>query len=160
MKRLVKKCLRRLGVEEKGAIFVEALIILPVMTIFAAGIMEFGNVLWQRHQMQTGVRDAARYMARCSQTTCSEDIARAIAFVGQPSYQGSTKRIPNWPDEANQSASDALEIFFLDSEIVSPDVPRVAVRGRLNYEPSPWYGALGINLITLEYVHVQRNIGR
>jgi len=68
----------------EGALLTETLIVVPVITIFAVGILEFGNVFWQRHQVQVGVRDAARYWSRCRAAapfnTCSPEIAQNLAF--------------------------------------------------------------------------------
>ena len=83
----------------EGALLTEALIVVPVVTIFAVGILEFGNVFWQRHQVQVGVRDAARYWSRCRGTapfnTCTQDIARNLAFYGNPAGTGAP-RVPGW----------------------------------------------------------------
>ena len=149
--------------DRRGAVFVETIIVLPVITIFAAGVFEFGNVLWQRHQIQVGVRDAARYLARCpADNTCSEQVARNIAFFGKPAV-GATEvpRVPNWPTAATTDAFEtALAFVELAPDVTAPEIRRIQVTGQLSYQASPWFGALGIEALTLEYTHVQRIIGR
>ena len=134
---------------------VEAILILPVITIFTAGVLEFGNVLWQRQQLQAGVRDAARYYARCrtSFNVCSEAIARNIAFYATPSPGADTpERVPGWNDPSQ------IEIYGPTPTAV-PTTQIITVRGFNQYVPSPWFSALGVSNVTVEYVHEQRFIG-
>ena len=157
----VKQFLRPFKRDQRGAIFIEAILILPVITIFAAGVFEFGNILWQRHHMQVGVRDAARFISRSPSSgtvSCSENIARNIAFTGKPTFSGlSVPRIPGWPADS-QAVTNALE--FVDVSDPVTGVDRFAVIGRLQYEGSGWMSVLGLQTINIEYLHVQRRIGR
>lgn len=142
--------------EERGSVLTEALIILPVIVIFTAGVLEFGNVLWQRQQLQAGVRDAARYYARCRPTfnICSKDIARNIAFYGTPTpVIGTTpERVPGWSDPTELTVSDP-------QGTMDPTTTVITVTGSNVYQASPWFAAFGINEITVEYTHQQRYIG-
>ena len=51
--------------KEEGAVLAEALLAVPFVTLFAAGILEFGNIFWERMQIDAGLRDAGRYLSRC-----------------------------------------------------------------------------------------------
>jgi len=148
------KCFR----DESGAIFVETLLVIPVVTILTIGILEFGNILWQRHQVETGVRDAARYWARCRQqisgvaTSCSTTVARNIAFYGTPSpSSGQALRVPGW-----YSPED---ISFTPETLPTVASGTVVVTGSVAYEGSPLVRALPITSITLTYTHEQRYLG-
>lgn len=144
---------------EKGAVFIEALIVVPLFMIFSIGILEFGNVLWQRHQLQTGVRDAGRYWSRCtpdasgswSGGSCSLDIARNIAFYGDPAGAagGGELRIPNW--------NNAAQLTITPEHPASGD--QVIVRATLDYQGSPLFSALGIGALQIGYTHTERYIG-
>ena len=142
---------------EDGTILAEALIVIPFVTFFAVGIVEFGNVFWQRHMLEVGVRDAARYWARCRPISngaaympCSLDIARNIAFYGDPSPdEGSSLRVPNWFGE------NAISI-----EPASPtSVSIVVVKGTMVYAPSPIFGILRIGNVAITYTHQERYYG-
>ena len=81
----------------------EALLAVPFVTLFAAGILEFGNIFWERMQIDAGLRDAGRYMSRCRPTTptytssCSEVTAKLIAFYGtQSPAEGAALRVRGW----------------------------------------------------------------
>jgi Flp pilus assembly protein TadG len=168
VKRQIAHLLSRFISSTRGAILVEALIVVPVVTIFAVGLLEFGNVFWQRQQMQAGVRDAARYMSRCNlsptfQTgttpSCSLDIARNIAFYGAPSATGRFLRVPNWKD------ADDLTFFYHDratntSSAAAPTAPDsrdlVVVQGKLDYAGSPLIQMLQIEPIRITYQYMQR----
>lgn len=155
------RCKRRFG-DDNGSVLVEALLVVPVFTLFAIGVLEFGNVLWQRNQLQTGVRDAARYWSRCRPNpagswpggACSLETARNIAFYGSPDG-GGDPRIPNWTEDSQLSILPAADDL--------PGVPApedlVIVTGELVYDGSPVFRTLMIPDITIEYKHTERYIG-
>ena len=57
---LVKKLARH----DDGVVLTETLIALPVLILISLTFVEFGNMMWQRQQLQAGVEDAARYWSR------------------------------------------------------------------------------------------------
>ena len=138
---------------EAGSVFAETVIVLPVIIILSAGILEFGNILWQRHQLQTGVRDAARYWSRCPETytTCTEEIAENIAFYGTPTPDTNTPpRVPGWNDPADL--------------IIDPDSPAdpeyFTVIGRADYVASPLFNLLELESpIGFSYYYQTRYFG-
>jgi Flp pilus assembly protein TadG len=145
----------------QGAILVEALIVVPVVTIFAIGIIEFGNVFWERQQLQAGVRDAARYWARChdwsttsgaNTQTCSITTAQNIAFYGKPFPEagGSTYlRVPNWNQPEDLTITPATPVFG----------DTVVAVGVVDYANSPLFRFLNIGAIRFGYRYEQRYIG-
>ena len=146
---------------EDGTILAEALIVIPFVTFFAVGIVEFGNVFWQRHMLEVGVRDAARYWARCRPISngaaympCSLDIARNIAFYGEPSPDvGSSLRVPNWFGEDGISIEPAVPPATPTSGSI------VAVKGTMVYAPSPLFGILQVGSVAITYEHQERYYG-
>ncbi len=150
----LKNLFARLGREETGAVLAETLLVVPVLTIMTAGVMEFSNMLWQRQQMQIGVRDAVRYWSRCRPTfnPCTQAIARNIAFYGNPAGTG-TLRVPGW---------DAASELTL-TPVTPPASPNAASlvtgTGSASYVTSPMFGALNIGAITFTYTYSQRYIG-
>lgn len=160
MMRRVRHMLRRFASDREGSVLVETLIAVPVVTVLTVGVLEFGNIFWQRQLVQTGVRDAARYWSRCRPATvefaatCSVDIARNIAFYGNPAGTGAL-RLPNW------NSADDLQIVPAQDAFPSPPQPDdlVTVRGRLTHVSSPMFGLLGIDPITFTYTHSERYIG-
>ncbi|WP_406856244.1 TadE family protein [Alsobacter sp. KACC 23698] len=87
----------RIVEDERGSVAVEAALALPFVIAFAFAIFEFGGMLYAYEMVQTGVRDAARYLARVPDPTASETQARAIAVTGSPSGSGAS-RVAGWSD--------------------------------------------------------------
>jgi Flp pilus assembly protein TadG len=141
--------------EESGAVLAEALLAIPFVTLFAVGILEFGNIFWQKQQIETGLRDAARYMARCRPTTptytanCNVTTAKTIAYYGtQSPALGAKLRVPGWgPDLADITvgAADANGDFTVSTAHV--------------YQSSPLFSWLGIDVITLHSAQQERYMG-
>jgi Flp pilus assembly protein TadG len=140
----------------EAALLTETLIVVPVVTIFAVGILEFGNVFWQRHQVQVGVRDAARYWSRCRATapfnTCTQDIARNLAFFGNPAGTGAP-RVPGWTAAADLTILPATP----PSNPGAADI--VTVTGSLTYTGSPLMRLIDLEGFTFAYTHNQRYMG-
>jgi len=124
----------------RGAILVETIIVVPIVTIFALGVAEFGTLLWTRQQVQAGVRDAARYWSRCTPVAgvsiCTLDKARRVAFYG----------MTDPPTVGCQSTSLRLKGWCLDSQLtVTPATPSrtpgptdvLTVTGTMTYSGSP-----------------------
>ncbi len=139
---------------DEGTILAEALLVIPVVTIFAVGILEFGNVFWQRQLLEVGVRDAARYWTRCDPVfaPCSLTIAENIALYGNPEGTGNL-RVPNWSGEGAVTILPAVPV-------PSPTAgDTVVVTGTMTYAPSPVFGFLRIGNISISYTHQERYYG-
>ncbi len=86
-----------------GIAMTEAIVAVPFLTIMAVGVLETGSIFWQRQQIETGLRDSVRYMARCrhgvsaslpSSTNCLT-VARNLAYFGNSAGNGPA-RVPSW----------------------------------------------------------------
>lgn len=147
--------------KEDGAVLAEALIAVPFVALFAAGILEFGNIFWERMQIDAGLRDAGRYMARCRpeppasappvvyRPTCNEVTAKMIAFYGTQSPEaGARLRVPGWgPDLA------AITVVPVDAD------GKTTISTSHLYQTSPLFGWLGIAAVTITSSHEERYIG-
>lgn len=155
---------------ESGVVLVEALIAIPAMTFFTIGILEFGNMMWQRQQLQVGVRDAARYWSRCRPGSgatdaggnpladympCSITIAEQIAFFGYPGASASTssRRVPTWDDSTELTITPATP----PTNPTATDV--VTVTGTAPYSGSPVLSWILNQPPTIEYSVEMRYIG-
>ncbi len=149
-----KSFLSRFKRDTAGTVLVETLIAIPVLTILAVGTLEFGNIFWQRQQVQVAVRDAARYWSRCRPdfSSCSVAVARNIAFYGNPQGTGGL-RVPGWDDPEN------LVIEPATPPTVALPTDIVRVTGTLNYLGSPLMHVALPDAITVTYVHEERYIG-
>lgn len=148
----------------RGAILVETIIVVPVVTVFAAGIVEFGSIFWQRHQLQIGVRDAARYWSRCignpELSSCSIQKARNMAFYGTaepPADQiGCTSpllRVRGWCNNSQLVINPATAPANISANNL------FTVTGTVTYQGSPVFRLLQIDPIEFSYTYEQRFIG-
>jgi len=134
---------------EDAVVMTEAIIVVPFLTLFAVGILEFGAILWHREQMVTGLRDSVRYMSRCRHATATcESIARNIAYHGTNSTSGAL-RVPGW-DTANSP------ITFTITSLASQDAVSATTTHTVIH--SPLFGFLGINSVSVTLDHQQRDI--
>ncbi|MEN8834220.1 MAG: TadE family protein [Pacificibacter sp.] len=143
----------RLIDDRRGAVLVEALLVLPILTILTFGILEMGQLMWQRQQLQVGVRDAARYWSRCrTSVAMCNDRARNIAFYGTPET-GTALRVPGWNTE--------LQLTISPNTLPNPpqrsDIVRV--HGEVQYLGSPMFDAIFDSGITIQYSYTTRYIG-
>jgi hypothetical protein len=132
--------------------------VVPFVTLFSVGILEFGNMFWQKEQIETGLRDAARYLARCQTdatfaAACNAATARDIAYYGTslPVAGTTPLRVPGWG-----LAPDA------DMTISEPRAGVIRVDVAHSYLASPLFGWLGLGEageITIHAFHEQRYVG-
>jgi Flp pilus assembly protein TadG len=132
--------------DEQGIAMTEAIIVVPFLTFLAISVLEFGSILWQRQQIETGLRDASRYMARCRHdaNTC-QGVARNLAYYGS-SVVTTRERVRGW----NVGRSPLTFTVVGD---------QVSVTTTHTVPGTPLFGALGIDNITVVANHNQRVIG-
>ncbi|TPK34269.1 pilus assembly protein [Mesorhizobium sp. B2-5-4] len=144
--------------DERGAVLAEALIIVPFVTLFSVGILEFGNMFWEKEQIETGLRDAARYLSRCQPSNplsgyvsqCSQAVARRIAYYGTSDPAATDLRVSGW--DPSGSAIDFATVTRAGKQVVVASTSHA-------YSSSPLFGWLGIGNITIEAYHEERYIG-
>lgn len=158
--------LKRFRKEERGAILVEMTLITPLMVALSAGVFEFGNLIHQKLLIEAGLRDAARYAARCTTAVTGVDClanARNIAAFG--SVGGTTARAKGWDD------ADVVITTYNTANNVDPNTGLQDYRGTgaqvvtvrattsIPYAPVGLLAVIGIGGITLTASHEERFIG-
>jgi len=88
---------KRLWACAAGAALVEFTIVAPFLFVLAFGMAEFGRFMYQHQLVQTGVRDAARYLSRIADPNdvAEQTKAENLALTGQVT-SGGTLRVANW----------------------------------------------------------------
>ena len=145
-----------------GAILVELAIVFPVLLILGLGVFEFGNLLWRYHQINTGVRDAARYLARLDNPIASATAGKELAVMGQ--IGGTAKRVPWWNvGDVTVSIQTVANADLVTGARLyrGPDPIRIVrVSTGVNYPGIGFLGVLGISsAVTLNLFHEERVIG-
>jgi hypothetical protein len=103
--------------DRSGTSLVETAIVLPFVLVLGFGVIEYGNALYLNHQIETGVRDAARYLARHEDPLAMVAEAKQLALTG--SITGGDKRVSAW---------DGGDITVSLREIANPVDPTTGER--------------------------------
>ena len=146
----IRAVIRRFAVDTVGVAMTEAIVMVPLLFLLAVGVLEFGMLFWQREQIETGLRDASRYIARCrhAQATCEQN-ARNLAYYGSTAASA-THRVPNW------DAAGSTITFSQNAGSVMTTVSATTTHQLAN---APMFGVLGLGQITVSAYHRQRVIG-
>ncbi|TCU14790.1 TadE/TadG family type IV pilus assembly protein [Rhizobium sullae] len=160
MIRRVNSFLERFRHDTQGAVLTEALIVVPFIVFFASGILEFGSIFWEKQIIETGLRDAARFVARCQSaetfnaacrdkandgTVAGKTVAARIAFYGTADEDATALRWCRWrpvaaPDGACGTAKALLaapitfEIVDRSMVVNGTTVSQKVVTARTNYQ--------------------------
>ena len=117
----------------------------PIITLFAVAVLEFGIAFWERQQLQAGVRDAARYWSRCntlSATAGSCSVPKATAIA---------------------SRNGVLPVTLTVTPTEPPDPPTsadiVTVTGSFTHSKSPMFVLLKLKPFVITYTYKMRFIG-
>jgi hypothetical protein len=93
---------RALQKNSEGSALVEGAFVVPVLIVLLFGVYEFSWFFYQQHVISTGLRDAARYLAR-TRDACdfnsavwgaSQENAKSLATTG--SIGGGSARVKGW----------------------------------------------------------------
>ena len=149
--------------DRRGATLLELAIVLPVLMMLGLGVFEFGNLLWRYHQINTGVRDAARYLARVDDPMASQTAGKQLAVYGQ--IGGTTNRVPWW-NVGDVTVSIIPIANPVDATTGSrtyrgPDPIRIVhVQTAATYPGIGFLNMLGVGpTVTLNLFHEERVIG-
>lgn len=156
---------RRFRRNEEGAVLVEMTLVTPFVLLLSAGVFEFSNLLHTRLLLEAGVEDAARYLARCSDTQVNcEARARQLAVTGTVSGSGSA-RVANWAAD-DVSISYALTAVTVDSSTgevnyrsLTTNVVVATVSSDFSPSTTGLWGYLGFGAPTLSVAHEERVMG-
>jgi len=160
----LRHIIRRFKRDDDGAALVEMAIVTPFVLLLSAGVFEFGNILNTRMLLDAGVKDAARYMARCSSdwNTCS-GYATNLAVNG--AITGGSARVTGWTtDEVTISkpvstpaidAATGTELYLSSTSTV--DVVQVSTS--YPYPDLGFWSYLGFGQLTLTVAHQERVFG-
>ena len=158
----------RIWKDEEGSALLEAAIVIPVLFSLVFGTLEFSFYFFQQHLVATGVRDAARYLARTDPADANARItAQNLAATGQPSG-GSMRRVQGFnPADVAISFTDVGNVVGgtgvrpyreAAEECGGPDLVRtINVTG--SYAYTPFAMIPGITFSGMSVTHRERCIG-
>jgi Flp pilus assembly protein TadG len=155
--------------DQRGSALLEGAIVLPVLFVLMFGVYDFSWYFYQQHLITTGVRDAARYLARSS-SPCdanspawAADAANAGNLATTGYVTGGAARVKGWlagmvtidcvPFD-NRAGVDGLRTYRGDVVIYV-----VTVSTRFADPSLGFFRILGLPSPTITVSHSQRVIG-
>jgi Flp pilus assembly protein TadG len=167
--RAVARMTRALRRDSDGSALVEGAIVVPVLIALLFGVYEYSWFFYQQHVISTGLRDAARYLAR-SRDPCdfgssvwgaAQENAKNLAATG--SIGGGPARVKGWtatmvvprcsqvdnsPPARGQSAYRGGLVIYV-----------VTVSTKLTDPSLGFFGLLGLPSPIISVSHSERVIG-
>lgn len=156
---------------EDGSALLEGTVLMPFLMALILGTLDFSFFFYQQHLVATGVRDAARYLARTSNpsSSTSQTTAQNLATTGVPS--GGTNRVTGF-----NTGNVAISISYVGNalnttthlrsyreappECGGPDqIAIINVTGSLPYASFGFLTYLGLSSPTVSVTHSERCIG-
>jgi Flp pilus assembly protein TadG len=162
---MLKRSRASLWHDTGGSALVEAAVVLPVIVPLALGFLEFSWYFHKQQLVESGVRDAARYLARTSAANSDANPCNNATFVANAKLiatngviTGGTARVPGWtvgsvtiacPSFPNSPAKyDGATTIY--SVTVSTSFADPALG---------FFGALRLTAPNLSALHTERSIG-
>jgi Flp pilus assembly protein TadG len=157
---------------EDGSALLEGTVVVPFLFTLILGTLDFSFFFYQQHLVSTGVRDAARYLARTIDPTSSvyQTTAQNLATTGSPS--GGTYRRVNGFNPGNVTISLSYVANALNNqtnvrpyreaapECGGPDqIAIINVTGSFPYASFGFLAYLGLSSPTVSVTHSERCIG-
>jgi len=153
--------LRRLLGEQSGTAAVEAAVALPVLLVLASGVFEFSNAVFDHQEITTGIRDAARYLARVQDPAdgTSQTYAKNLAVNGV--IIGGTARVRGWGNVTITITHVANPLLANGERTYRGPDPLSIVRvwTAYPYQQIGLLGAFGLPSPTFSVSHSERAIG-
>jgi Flp pilus assembly protein TadG len=151
------------GRDAGGAAAMEVGLAFPFIVMFASGLFEYGALFYNYELIQTGVRDAARYLSRVQNPASSETAARNLAMRGTVDATGSPR--VNW-----WRAADIRIMYETTPNPINEATGRRLYRGRdplvvvrvstsFDYDGLGLLKAVGLGPVRVEATHEERYVG-
>jgi Flp pilus assembly protein TadG len=160
-----------LSCDKRGSALLEATIVVPTLLLIGLGVLEFGNFFYQRHLIEAGVRDAARYLAALPRDhAASKTDAESIALTGELGM-GTNYRVSWWNPLATgysftityPDISDSFTVGSTTYTLRNSDGGRVysvQVATTVQYQSLGFLtGFLGLGNLTVAVDHEERHFG-
>jgi Flp pilus assembly protein TadG len=156
--------------DRSGSVATEIAVATPFLVFLTAGIIEYGSMLRSTELMQTGVRDAARYLASMpglpvaptATRSSIEQRARLLATTGMITT-GGTPRVRDWTTAGVQVTYEPIanprdDASGLRQHRGDDNIYIVRVTGTMNYTGIGMLRTLGIGPVAVTAAHEERHV--
>jgi adhesin HecA-like repeat protein len=142
-----------------GSAMVECAIILPVFLVLVGGVLEFGFYFYQQQLVESGVRDAARYLALTSDptNTINQSSAKNLAVYGLASGD-IAPRVSGW-----STADVTVSVGSIDNSAGTysggPTIRIVSVSTSFADPSLGFFRVFGFTTPDISVSHQERSVG-
>jgi Flp pilus assembly protein TadG len=151
--------------DTRGVSLLEGAILFPFLFTLGLGMFEFGNLLYQYQLVMSGVRDAARHLARVDITDATaETDAKNIAITGTVDGSGAAR--VSWWDAADITVTyPTTPNPIIDTNTGArayrggDNITEIRVTTTATYGSFGFLGYLGLGPISFTLEHRERHIG-
>lgn len=150
--------------DDRGVAAVEAALSFPFLIAVSAGLMEFGAMFYNYQLMQTGVRDAGRYLSRVPDLAAAEENAKRLAVTGSI-VSGQPARVSWWtPAQVEIGyrtiANPRDAATGLRDYRAGDSVTIVRVSTSVPYAGTGLLSSLGLGSVQIGAAHEERYVGQ
>jgi Flp pilus assembly protein TadG len=143
---------------------VEAALAIPFLIVLASGVIEFGSVFYNYGLIQTGIRDAARYLARVPDPPAQEVPARNLAVSGTIAA-GGAYRVTWWQQSHvqisyRQTPNPADPATGLRLYRGADPLTTIRVEAAVDYPGLALLPLLGFERLRITAAHEERHVGQ
>jgi Flp pilus assembly protein TadG len=151
----------------QGSATTEAAAILPVLLLLFCGVFEFSWYFYEQHRVSTGIRDAARYIARTANPPSDATVqsnAKSIALSGDTSGSctsgtPTTCRVKGWTDPASITIDPTVSVACTAPYYCQGGATTMqGVKVSTSFTPSSlgFLGFLRLGSLTINISHTER----
>ena len=169
---ILRHRIRALRMDTCGSALVEGTVLTPFLCVLFFGVFEFSYFFYEQHLVSTGVRDAARYLARTDDFTdpTAQTTAQNLAATGSAAG-GAARRVSGF-NPANVTFSFTSTDNSIGVSGLRPYRERIAtcggpnsvriinVTGSFTYAPLGFWSFFGFSVPTVSVTHSEPCIGR
>ncbi len=157
------RILQSLWRNSEGTALIESALVVPILCTLVFGVFEFSWLFYQQHLISTGIRDAARYIAR---TANPNDVtiqtgAKNLATTG--AIDGNTARVSGWWERdvniTYASVNNSVGINGLTPFRGGAVIQSVTVSTTFTVPSLGFFGFLGLKPPAFTVSHQERVIG-
>jgi Flp pilus assembly protein TadG len=150
--------------DERGVAVTEAALSFPFLLIVAAGLFEFGSIFYNFQLMQTGVRDAGRYLSRVPDLAPAEESAKRLAVTGSI-VSGAPARVAWWTSAHiaityRTTANPRDATTGLRNYRAGDTVTTIRVATTVPYQGMGLLSIIGLGPLQINAAHEERYVGQ
>jgi Flp pilus assembly protein TadG len=162
---VLARMIRSLWRDRRGSALVEAAVLVPTLLTLTLGVYEFSWFFYKQQLIETGVRDAARYLARVAPNDGNPCTYSSGAYLTDAQniatngvISGGTARVSGWMSSSVNMSCTAVSNSS-GSYLGASTIYLVTASTSFADPALGFFGYLGLSAPTISFSHTERSIG-